>query len=410
MNAVWRRVVWRTSACALIALMGAVAGMAAADAGPSPTSPTMPVQTVPLEFKDVPFAFFHVGIQVAERAAPFEKEPATKSKNVLRGTLEWGKSGSATNPPAFLWDRGAGRLYVDQNGNLDLTDDPAGCFVCASGRGSSYQTFTNVHVPIATKAGVRSTALDLSLYGGFGSPLYAFAGIRSLWLGKATFDGREWQVGIFDSPSEQGAGGASRRLLLRPWAEREQSFQVGDGAASVFTFATNVFVNGRAYKLVATSTGARGQGGINLEFKEHQRALGELRLDGQFIQRLALEGPSGLVLLEQPGSAAKVPLGRYTVESVRLRQGGVEAIRTSPTTAAGVAVSETGSGALAVGGPLTNSVSINRRGRTLVFNYQLLGAGGETYRLYRPGQARQPPEFAIFRGETKIWSDRFEFG
>jgi hypothetical protein len=54
-------------------------------------------------------------------------------------------------------------------------------------------------------------------------------------------------------------------------------------------------------------------------------------------------------------------------------------------------------------------VSISRHGKSLRFNYQLLGAGGEVYQLARVDRS-QPPEFAVYRGDRQIASGKFEFG
>jgi len=60
-----------------------------------------------------------------------------------------------------------------------------------------------------------------------------------------------------------------------------------------------------------------------------------------------------------------------------------------------------------VGGPLTNSVAVNRHGRALDLGYQLLGVGGETYQLLG---ARRQPEFAAYRAGKQVASGKFEFG
>jgi hypothetical protein len=61
------------------------------------------------------------------------------------------------------------------------------------------------------------------------------------------------------------------------------------------------------------------------------------------------------------------------------------------------------------GGPLTNSVIVQRRGQSLVLHYQLIGAGGETYRPrarigWRTAALRDLP------GERLLESGHFEFG
>jgi hypothetical protein len=294
---------------------------------------------------------------------------------------------------------------VDLNRNLDLTDDAEGVF---SGEGFSeaaYAAPNDVRLPLAFPTGTRSAAVRLTLYG---RPhgLFALVGLRSLWLGKVTLNQQEWQVGIIDPLLERGGG---RHLLLRPWEQRNKAFQMNDGGATVLSFTTNLFLNGRSYGLGTAETGAGDRAGVALTFTEQSPALGELRLTGQFIDRLGLESESGLVLLDRPDPQIKVPVGRYTAAQVVLRAGDVGAVRSSRYGNTGVTVSEAGTATLAVGGPLTNSVAVNRRGRMLVFSYQLVGAGNEVYNLTRTGP-RQPPEFAVFEADRKIASGKFEFG
>jgi hypothetical protein len=64
---------------------------------------------------------------------------------------------------------------------------------------------------------------------------------------------------------------------------------------------------------------------------------------------------------------------------------------------------------LDAGGPLTNSVTASRHGQDLRLDYRLVGAGGETYQLVKQDRS-QPPEFAIYRGDKRIASGKFEFG
>ena len=78
-------------------------------------------------------------------------------------------------------------------------------------------------------------------------------------------------------------------------------------------------------------------------------------------------------------------------------------------------ISERTPALLRVGGPLTNSVSVNRRGKILLLNYELVGAGGVlvgaggAYQLVNPDRLH-PPEFVIYQGDKKVASGKFEFG
>jgi hypothetical protein len=66
-------------------------------------------------------------------------------------------------------------------------------------------------------------------------------------------------------------------------------------------------------------------------------------------------------------------------------------------------------GIVNAGGPLTNTVTIQRRGQSLVLNYRLIGAGGESYRPLSSVKS-EPPRFAIYWGDRLLESGDFEFG
>jgi hypothetical protein len=300
---------------------------------------------------------------------------------------------------------------VDLTRNLDLSDDAAGVFSATGLSGTAYQVFNDLRLPLVLPTGTRSAAVTLNLYDRPGG-LLAYAGVRSLWLGQVALAGQEWQVGVFDDPFERGGGARTRHLLLRPWADREQPAQLHDGASPLFAMPTSVFLGGRAYGVAVSATEAGGPGdpgGLKLEFTERQTPLGELKLPGQHIERLALEGDSWVALLVQPTGDMKIPAGRYECTRVRLAKGDTVAVRDRFASGARVAISEGEAATLDVGGPLTNSVSASRRGPTLVLSYRLVGAGGEPYQVVREG-LRPPPGFAIYRGDEQVASGKFEFG
>ena len=61
------------------------------------------------------------------------------------------------------------------------------------------------------------------------------------------------------------------------------------------------------------------------------------------------------------------------------------------------------------GGPLTNTVTVNRRGKYLALSYNLVGADGTSYQIWSQDRS-QPPDFAVYQGDKKIGSGKFEFG
>ena len=359
-----------------------------------------------LDYREVPYAFTTWGVPLVSKAAAFKKEPALSGGKVNRGTLQLG-AGSG-GEMGFLWDRGAGKLYLDLNRNLDLTDDPIS--VCPRQRGSAddYQYFANIHLPLKTLAGIRPMLVDLNVYDY--NTLTCSVGMRSFWQGKVTLQGEEYQVGLLENPFGQRASLESGDLLLRPWSARTRSFNLLDGSLESVPYSPKLFVNNRAYQLQCTNV-VQGDGvKVRLQFAEQTPKLGELKIAGAYVQRATLERGPYVVILDKPGATVQVPVGRYSVAKVSLKKGGAEAYLDGRTQSAlgHITVNEKRPAELTAGGPLTNSVTVSRRGTSLVLNYHLVGMGG-SYQLGNLDRSH-PPEFTIYQGDRKIASGKFEFG
>ena len=98
----------------------------AATIPPGPAAPSGTVTTVPLEYQETGYRFLFRHVTVECRLAPFPKEPAAASGNIVRGVLKFGDNPSNAIP--FLWQGGAKKLFLDLNRNQDLTDDADGVF------------------------------------------------------------------------------------------------------------------------------------------------------------------------------------------------------------------------------------------------------------------------------------------
>src|ERR1035438_8254921 len=156
------------------------------------TSRSGQIQTTVLEYTEVPYSFINWGCRVVVRSTPFPKEPAFGSGKIVRGALQFGDS--TNNSVAFAWTQAAGKLYLDLNHNLDLTDDTAGVFACPEKNYSkSYQTFTNVHLPFKTPSGNREMLVDLNL-NDYGSRPGCTVAMHSFWQGKVTLQGLPGRV------------------------------------------------------------------------------------------------------------------------------------------------------------------------------------------------------------------------
>ena len=365
--------------------------------------------TASLEYHEASYQFLSRNIPIERRAVPFPKEPALASGHVVRGVLKFGDNSS--NVISFLWQSGARKLFLDLNHNLDLTDDPAGVFACPAKNSSrSYQTFTNIHLPFKTSAGNRQVLVDLEFWD-FGSRPDCTAVMRSFWQGKLVLQGVEWQVGVVDNLFGKLDSPEGSYLLLRPWVERNKSFSTSSGSLDAFPFSRKLFVQNQAYQLDCTNELQGDSSKLRLQFTGQQPALGELKITGDFIQRMILHGGPYLVVVDRPEPVVKIPVGRYNQAGVWLKKGAAEAYRDSSSLGSDkwIAVDGKKLAVLVAGGPLTNSVSISRQGKYLRLNYQLLGAGGEVYQLTQVDRS-QPPEFAVYKGHRKIASGKFAYG
>ena len=149
--------------------------------------------------------------------------------------------------------------------------------------------------------------------------------------------------------------------------------------------------------------------GINFsEARDQDSVLGELKLEGKSIVRLILrrEGDNVTETFRRPEQIIKLPTGKYTVQEVHLDAGYICYASRGPTRRL-VSVTSDEPATLKIGGPLKQTVKVNRQGRLLVMNYELLGVDGEQY---TGGNSGEPPTFTVYRGDKEIASDKFEFG
>lgn len=392
----------------LLAVAGLENAVCADDLVRSNASPTLATAAL-LEYQETVYSVFNWSVSITPQPAPFKKEPAAVSGKVVRGVLDFG--GNPGNSIPFLWQRDARKLFLDLNRNQDLTDDPAGAFSTRALEPVYYQTFTNVHLRFNTAAGWFPVMGNIVLYDYSSRPGCELV-LRSFWQGRVALHGKDWQAGIVQGDLKRSADSfESGHLLLRSWQKRNQAFNTFNGSLDTVPFSRKLFLDGRAYQLDVMVQSQHGDAKPALKFTEQSVALGELKITGQFIQRLILAGGTCLVVLDRPGETVKVPIGSYGRPNVRLEQGGTEAVSSPSQTPSGrrISVDAKIPAILVAGGPLTNTVTAMRQGRDLRLDYQLIGAGGASYQLANRDYSH-PPEFAIYRGGKKVASDKFQYG
>ena len=207
------------------------------------SSPSANTTTASLEYQETDYSVVNWSVPLTTQTIPFKKEPVAVSGKIVRGILNFG--GDASNSMAFVWQRDAGKLFLDLNRNQDLTDDPAGVFSSRAAKPVNYQTFTNVHLTLNTTAGKGQVLADIN-FSDYGSRPNCSLAVRSFWQGKVTLQGRDWQVGIVQNVLNQTGSFENGQMLLRPWEQRSKAFTAYGNAPDAFPFTRKVFVDGHA--------------------------------------------------------------------------------------------------------------------------------------------------------------------
>ncbi|MGA2542538.1 MAG: hypothetical protein ABSG78_13375 [Verrucomicrobiota bacterium] len=411
--------------------------------------------TVPLEYQETSNAFLFRNVPIERRTVPFPKEPAPVSGRVVRGVLKFGDNPGNGIP--FLWQSGAKKLFLGLNHKQDLRDDSAGMFsarvMWSSEPTFIIQMFTNIHLSFPASSGGVPMLMDLQFALDTarrpGQPL-CNAALRSYWQGKVTVEGHDWQAGLVQNLSDDPGSFRQGQLLLRPWEEWNRPFSAFSEpggtyvlpwteqncvvrASDTFAFSPRVFFEGHACLLDWSAEPRGREDKLALQLTQQQTALGELRITGSFIQRLVLTGERYVVVLDHPAASVKVPTDRYQPYRVWLKQGRTRAyfnyglpqtgkanvleevtgaklpVLSPPPPEQAIAVDEQRPAVLAVGGPLTNSVSATRQGRELILSHRLIGGGGGEYRVWQ-GTNRIAPQFTVRKSGKEIGAGQFEFG
>jgi hypothetical protein len=377
---------------------------APAQANLSKGSPTDVPREILLRPEVVPYDLENANWNLTLAKGPFLKEPELSPRHVFRSLLQFGKD--TNNAIALIWDQPKRKLYLDLNRDLDLTDDPTGVF--SSTNKGFQQFFANVTLPLRTPTGLCPARLDLYLFSDAqGNWAQIQLHSHRLWQAKATLKGEDWQVAAVDSLLGAPGPTAAKFLLLRPWAARTNLVSLYYPPSGIVPFPHRLFWLGQAFQVEPRFDAGAETAVCTLQLTPQQPSLTDLKLSGEALYYALLCATNGYtVLLHDPPGTVKVPQGVYTASAVWLKKGPVEAFRLPGELHVLNALTNTG---LVLGGPLTNSVALERSGRKLLMNYRLQGADGEFYRLAQQDRST-PPEFTVYHGGKKVLSGQFQFG
>ncbi len=370
------------------------------------------VHAVALEYQETSSAVITWPAIIHPQAGAFAKEPPSASGKTIRGVLNIGgffnNKENASNSLAFVWQRDAGKLYLECVPGQTFASDSASVVLVSVSPASRYQTFTNLHLPIQSDQGRCQILTDLSLYD-YGDVPGAVLTLHSLWQSKLAIGGKEWQIGII--PTAPPISFTNGFLVLRPWEQRQASISTRDGCLAAFAIPQEIFFDGVNYRLGWQSITTDAEVKPVLQLVETPVELSILKLTGQHLGRLLLESGKRKVLVEQPENRIPIPIGSYGRAQALLVKSGVQATLAQNEISKGkdVVVTRGIEATLNAGGPLTNSVTITRVGQDLRLAYHLFGADGREYQLANLNRGK-PPKFTVYKDGHAIAAGDFEFG
>jgi len=329
----------------------------------------------------------------------FRKTPDFKGHDVISGALPTGES--KEDYTCFAIDVDGPTLYIDQNRNLDLTDDPSGVYRSQDEAGSRFITFNTVSLglPISDKC---KRAYTLFLYlSRFEGQAYVYCQVQSSWRGEIRIGGQAYQVMITDDLD--GVIGLEDSLLIpRP---QDQGHLV-----SPITPTSHLFMEGHDYAIDYAFIDSEDSEACDLSVtvSETKPAMGTLTPEGRGIHSLLLQSEDRVALLDQPSTAGvALPSGTYSQQICILKEKDLGYYLTA-TAFQTLDVPENGVARLGMGAPVQPVLRATRYGRSLNLDYDMLGVGGEKY---SPAGGNPPaPEFKVYKSRKEIASGRLEYG
>ncbi len=337
----------------------------------------VPAQGQPIEFD---YSFRNI-------LPPFEKEPALQGKHIARGLIP-------TIPPTpLLRNFTDGELYLKADHGQDFTTGPFAMYKA--------QCKDGVHVifeglQVSTQQGARAIPYTVDVF----TYRTVFTGrltVCSGWSGTLERGGKSWRFTIIDNLDGRIDG--QDRLHLTDIPLSPQASYHDCPVPQVLS------LDGHTYNLDFSFQPAESSVILEAVLTEVQLPMGVLKIEAGECRALDLQDDRHHLLLSNPQGTVSVPAGNYRVDDCVLRSQGMPLRFAGSGRVVFVRPAQTTS--LRLGLPLCNTIEATRDRNLLHLTYQLIGSGGEVYRL---GGLRHLPSFRIYQGPFRIASGSFGFG
>jgi len=372
------------------------------------SSPGVYVFQLKLVEKESPQYYFP---EIPKTEVEFKKEPDLGKGKIYRKVFQFGKDHKTLLP--FAWNKTTGKLFLDFNANYDLTDDLNNVFLTTQKRYS--QIFKRVPIRVMIKGVPVNYHVDMEIMDkyGFRSSFW----IPSSWKGEIDLPNLQAEIivkDILDGEISISPKGSSYRYEndiyhLKPLSLKDRGTPISIEALQTLPplpITDKIHIDNFSYAMSFEFVKKGEEIVLNARFQEAFPETGTVRLSGQFIKQIILFGEYQ-VFLFFPSLDMKLPAGNYSHGQICLQKSSTGFGKTGNMDRV-FTVNPGQRCELKVGGPLKSSIKITKRGdKHLDLEYVTLGIGNEVYGGM-PGE--KVPSFEVYKGERKIFSDKFSLG
>lgn len=339
----------------------------------------------------------YLHIRSLDGSVSFKALPAECPADAVMGAVPTGEASGEFIGYAF--DKKAGRIWVDVNQNLDLTDDPAVGIGNIATRPGSYLSLTDIEIEMPGDPARRYLLNLVAL------PWGAYADITSGWTGFVDLPTGRYPLAVLDDLD--GVIGEEDILLMGFRDDAEPLY--GDRSGIYVAVAgRGVFIDGRQYDLVLRFESGENGADLIAEFRETAVPMAEADVTGQFILRLVFRGERGAVFLDRPSGRAAVPAGPSTLERIYL-DSGEQGRRFEGAPGRLIHFDASAPASITEGAPLKNTLELRPGLSSVHALYRLVDATGVEYLPSDRARAGNP-SFVVYKNGRQIASANFEYG
>lgn len=332
----------------------------------------------------------------------FKNLPNLGSGQIISGVLELG--GKKENYIPFAWNKSEGKLSIDFNRNLDLTDDGENIFSNTVKHSSMHQ-YDIISLPIKFGNNVIYYNVSIMNQRNYRSDIFNIS-IKTAWCGEIELHGKKWLMAVQDNCNGV-LNEEDHFMLLPPESIHLEDYKFLEFSALKLT-TPRFYIGNHLYIIRTEMVEKDDKVLVRAEFKEEPVETGRLELTGSYIKRLILKG-NNTVILDRPTSSVLVPLGAYMTTNIMLENKDPQWRVTNDQKLVGVNITREKPFILKQGGPLRNIAKAGQYYKTIYINYDLVGADGEKYSLSFINYDN-PPRLAVYMGDKKIHADKFSYG